>query len=110
VADGLSGYFPLLAVKALMDGLATAGFVRLFRWPVALAAGPVWLFLTLLTLLVHNHVLPFLEAHGLADSVSGAAGLLACLVTLVILGARRVELAGYLPALAVAPALATLLP
>jgi hypothetical protein len=109
VADGLSGYFPLLAVKALMDGLATAGFVRLFRWPVALAAGPVWLFLTLLTLLVHNHVLPFLEAHRLADSVSGAAGLLACLVTLVILGARRVELAGYLPALAVAPALATLL-
>jgi len=73
-----------------------------------LAAGPVWIFLALLTLAVHLLALPFLEAHRLADSVSGVAGLLACLVTLVILGARRVELAGYLPALVVAPALAAL--
>ena len=107
VADGLNGYFPLLAVKALMDGLATAGFARLFRWPVLLAAAPVYIFLQMLTLAAHVIALPFLEARHLTGSVTGTAGLLACLVTLVILGARRVELAGYLPALLVAPVLAS---
>jgi uncharacterized membrane protein YqgA involved in biofilm formation len=33
VADGLSGYFYLLAVKAVMDGLAMTSFVKMFRWP-----------------------------------------------------------------------------
>lgn len=106
VTDGLCGYFPLLAVKALMDGLATAGFARLFRWPMLLAAGPVYIFLQMFTLASHDLARPFLEARHLTNSVTGTAGLLACVVTLVILGARRVELAGYLPALAVAPALA----
>ena len=107
VADGLCGYFPLLAVKALMDGLATAGFARLFRWPMLLAAAPVYIFVQMLTLATHNLALPFLEARQLTGSVTGTAGLLACIVTLVILGARRVELAGYLPALVIAPVLAT---
>ena len=106
VADGLNGYFPLLAVKALMDGLATAGFARLFRWPIMLAAAPVYIFLQMLTLATHDIALPFLEARHLTGSVTGTAGLLACMVTLVILGARRVELAGYLPALLLAPLLA----
>ena len=41
VADGLSGYFYLLAVKGVMDGLAMASFVKMFRWPAALSAVPV---------------------------------------------------------------------
>ena len=46
VTDGLpptespSGYFWLLVVKAVMDGLAMTGFVRLFGWPSALSAFP----------------------------------------------------------------------
>ena len=42
VADGLSGYYHLLAVKAVMDGLAMTSFVKMFRWPVAMSAIPVW--------------------------------------------------------------------
>ncbi len=51
VTDGLppmespSGYFWLLAVKAVMDGLAMTGFVKLFGWPSALSAFPVFAFL-----------------------------------------------------------------
>ncbi len=108
LADGLSDYFPLLAVKGVMDGLAMAGFARIFRWPFALAAVPVWLFLQLWTQAAHYLLLPVLNARQLTGSVTATAGLLACLVTLVIVGARRVELAGYLPALAVAPLLARL--
>ena len=36
VVDGLSGYFYLLAVKAVMDGLAMTSFVKMFRWPAAI--------------------------------------------------------------------------
>ncbi len=52
VADGLSGYFYLLAVKAVMDGLATLGSVKTLGWPAALSAFPVFLFLGVITLAV----------------------------------------------------------
>jgi len=108
VADGLSGYFYLLAVKGVMDGLATASFVKMFRWPAALSAFPVFALLGFITLVCQIYALPFLNSHQLVDSVNAAAGLVACTVTLVIFESRKVELANYLPALAVAPMLAWL--
>ena len=103
VTDGLSGYFYLLAVKAVMDGLAMMSFVKMFRWPVALAAFPVFFFFNGLALLVQRGAKPFLDAHYLTNDVCIAAGLITCTVALVILEVRRVELANYLPALLVAP-------
>ena len=112
VTDGLSGYFWLLAVKAVMDALATASFVKTFRWPAALSAFPVWIFLGG-TLVCRLYVAPFLDSHSLHEhdlinSVNAAAGLIACAVALVIFEVRKVELANFLPALAVAPLLAWL--
>jgi len=109
VTDGLAGYFYPLALKAVMDGLAMAGFVPLFRWPVALAALPVFIFFTALATAVNRFALPALAAHHLVEPTAAAAGLVMCAVSLVILGARRVELANYLPALLLAPALARLI-
>ena len=106
VADGLEDYFYLLLLKAVMDGLAMMSFVKMFRWPVALAALPVFLFLNGLTLAVQLGAQPWLAARALTSSVGLAAGLVTCIVALVILQIRRVELANYLPALAVAPLLA----
>jgi hypothetical protein len=106
VTDGLSGFFYLLAIKAVMDGLAMDGFVRIFRWPAVLAVGPVFLFLDVLTAAVHGLVLPVLEKHHLIDSVNAAAGLIVCATALVIFEIRRVELANYLPALVWAPLVA----
>jgi uncharacterized membrane protein YqgA involved in biofilm formation len=106
VADGLSGYFYLLAAKAVMDGLAMASFVKMFRWPAALSALPVFALLGFITLTCQLYALPFLKSHQLVDSVNAAAGLTACAVALVIFEVRKVELANYLPALAVAPLLA----
>ncbi len=48
--DGLGGDFYLLALKAVMDALAAAGFIKMFGWPAALAAFPVYAFLGALTL------------------------------------------------------------
>ena len=109
VADGLSGYFYLLAVKAVMDGLAMAGFVKMFRWPSALSAFPVLIFFGAIALVCRLYAAPFLDAHKLTDSINATAGLVACAVALVIFEVRKVELANYLPSLVVAPLLAWLL-
>jgi uncharacterized membrane protein YqgA involved in biofilm formation len=106
VTDGLSGYFFPLAVKAAMDGFAMVSFVKMFRWPCALAAIPVFIFFTAITTVVQIYAAPFLNTHHSTDSVQAAAGLIICAVALVIFEVRRVELNSYLPALLVAPLLA----
>ena len=113
VTDGLSGNFSLLAVKAVMDALAMAGFVKMFRWPAALSAFPVWVFLGGITLACRHYAAPFLDSHSLHEhdlinSVNATAGLIACAVALVIFEVRKVELANFLPALALAQLLAWL--
>jgi len=105
VQDGLSGYFYPLAVKAVMDGLATMGFSRLFGWGVMLAALPVLAFQGTITLVCAQFLRPVLETHGLLDSVNAAGGLLVFSVALVMLELKRLELADYLPSLALAPLL-----
>ena len=102
VTDGLSGYFYFLAVKAAMDALAMLGFVKIFDWPAALSALPVLVFFSAVSLGAELYVKPYLGPAAL-DSVGAAAGLVACLITVVIFEVRRVELANFLPALAVAP-------
>jgi hypothetical protein len=108
VTDGLGGYFFPLALKGVMDGLATVGFIKMFRWPVALAALPVFFFLNDVALAAHAFARPWLEAHHLLPAVNAAAGLVICTTALVVLEVRRVELANYLPALFVAPLLTRL--
>jgi uncharacterized membrane protein YqgA involved in biofilm formation len=105
VADGLSGYFYLLLLKGVMDGLAMVIFVKLFRWPVALSAIPVFLFLNGFTLAIQLVARPWLDAQGLAASINVAIGLVTCIVTVVIFEVRKVELNSYLPAIIIAPIL-----
>jgi uncharacterized protein len=105
VSDGLTNYFYLLLVKAVMDGLAMASFVKMFRWPVALSAIPVFLFLNSLSLSVQLGALPWLTAMGVMNYVNLAAGFITCSVALVVLEVRRVEMANFLPGLLVAPLL-----
>lgn len=108
MTDGLADYFYLLAVKAVMDGLAMTGLVKGFGWLTALSAFPVFAFLGVITFACQFYARPWLEAHALVTAVDAAAGLIACAVALIIFEIRKVELANYLPALAVAPLLAWL--
>jgi uncharacterized membrane protein YqgA involved in biofilm formation len=113
VTDGLSDYFWFLAVKAIMDALAMTSLVKVFRWPTALSAFPVLVLLGGITLACRLYVAPFLDSHSLhghylINSVNAAAGLIACAVALVIFEVRKVELANFLPGLALAPLLAWL--
>ena len=106
VQDGLSGYYYPLAVKAVMDGLATMGFISLFGWGVTFAALPVLVFQGTITLLCAQYLKPLLETHGLVDPVNAAGGLLVFSVALVILQLKKIELADYLPSLIFAPLIA----
>lgn len=100
---GATGYYQVLAVKAVMDGLAMLGFVALFGGGAIVAALPVFVFQGTITLAVQVYLEPFLRLHGLVDSVNAVGGLVVCTVGVVIFEIRRVDLADYLPALAVAP-------
>jgi uncharacterized membrane protein YqgA involved in biofilm formation len=105
VHDGLAGYYHLLLIKGVMDGLAMTGFVVMFGWGAMLSALPVFVFQMAITLACHLHLLPFLEQHDLASSVNAVGGLIVCTVSLVIFEFKKVELADFLPCLAVAPIL-----
>ncbi|MDR3460158.1 MAG: DUF554 family protein [Verrucomicrobiae bacterium] len=105
LADGPLGYFYLLLLKGVMDGLAMVTFVKLFRWPAALSAIPVFLFLNGLAYTLHLGLKPWLDAHSLTSAINLATGFITCMITLVILEIRKVELNSYLPAIFLAPLL-----
>ena len=102
-------YFFPLAIKALMDGLATMSFAAMFGWGVLLSAVPVLIFQGTITLLCAHSLAPFLEAHGLTDSVNATGGLLIFCVALLIFEVRKVPVTDYLPSLIFAPLLTWLL-
>jgi uncharacterized membrane protein YqgA involved in biofilm formation len=109
VQDGLTRYFYPLAIKGVIETLATMGFVPVFGWGVMLAALPVLAFQGTVTLLCALFLGPFLTAHGLLESINAVGGFLVAAVALVMLDLKRIELADYLPSLAVAPLLTWLL-
>lgn len=102
-------YFFPLAIKAVMDGLATLSFAAMFGWGVILSAVPVLIFQGTITLLCANWLAPFLQAHNLTDCVNATGGLLIFCVSLLIFEVRKVPVTDYLPSLIVAPVLTALL-
>ena len=96
-------YFYPLAIKAVMDGLATMSFAMMFGWGVLLSAVPVLIFQGTITLICANSLAPFLQAHGLTESVNATGGLLIFCVSLLIFEVRKVPVTDYLPSLIVAP-------
>jgi uncharacterized membrane protein YqgA involved in biofilm formation len=105
VADGLSGYFYPLAVKGVIDGLATLGFIRMFGSSVLLAALPVLALQGTITLGCAQLAQNFPQHQALLLSVNSVVGLLVFAVALVILQLKKIELADYLPSLLFAPLL-----
>ena len=102
--EGLTDNFKPLTVKAVMDGLASIAFVRLFGWSVLLSIIPLVAWQGTLALLA-KMAQPWLAKYSLVDPVNAAAGMLVFCVALIILELKKVELADYLPSLVIAPLL-----
>ena len=104
LADGLRGDWKTLAIKGLLDGLGTLGFVATFGWPVMLSAIPVLAYQGTITLAARE-LSPCLQDPALLDAFSSTGGLLLTTIALTLLELRKVPLADYLPALVYAPLL-----
>lgn len=102
VQDGVDGQWKTLAIKGVLDGLATMGFVTTFGWSPILAAIPVLLYQGALTLAAGT-IAPWIQAQDLKDSLNVVGGIIVCTIALVVLGIRKVPLANYLPALIYGP-------
>jgi len=102
--DGLDGNWQTLGIKGLMDGLATMALVTTLGWGVILAVVPVVAYQGTLTLCARM-LAPLLEQRALMDSINATGGMLVFCLALIILEIRKVEVADYLPSLAVAPLL-----
>lgn len=98
IQDGLEGRWQVLAVKSLMDGLSTMGFVAAFGWGPLLAAIPVLLYQGGITLAARQ-LEPVLAANDLKDMLNITGGFIVATIPLIILELRKVPLADYLPAL-----------
>ena len=102
--DGLTGDFKTLAVKSVMDGLATLAFAKTFGWGVILSLIPVVAYQGTITLAARAAE-PFLRDQALLNSVNATGGLLICCLALIVLDLKKVRIADYLPSLAFAPLL-----
>ena len=102
--DGFAGDFKPLAIKSVMDGMATMAFARMFGWGVLLSLIPVVSYQGTITLAAQT-LQPFLRDQALLDSVSATSGLLICCLAMIILDLKKVRVADYLPSLLFAPLL-----
>jgi uncharacterized membrane protein YqgA involved in biofilm formation len=102
--DGFTGDFKPLAIKSVMDGLATMAFARTFGWGVLLSFIPVVSYQGTISLAAQT-LQPFLRDHALLDSVSATSGLLICCLAMIVLDLKKVRVADYLPSLIFAPLL-----
>jgi len=102
--DGLGNKWQTLAIKAVMDGLATMAFVSTFGASVLWSALPVLAFQGTLTL-GGQYLGGILPNALLVDSINATGGFLVFAVSLVIFEFRKVRLADMLPSLIVAPLL-----
>jgi uncharacterized membrane protein YqgA involved in biofilm formation len=102
--DGLENKWETLAIKAVMDGFTTMAFVPTFGWGVMLSVIPLVAYQGTITLAA-GLLSPYLRDQMLLDSVNATGGLLVFSIALVVLDLKKIQLADYLPSLAVAPLL-----
>jgi len=113
IQDGLTGDFRLLAIKSLLDGFAAMAFSTTMGWGVMLAAITILLYqggLSLLAGLVGAGV-----ASGLTSTrpeiveLTATGGVLIMGIGLLLLEIKRIRVANFLPAIAIAPLIVTIL-
>ena len=103
IQNGISGDARLLTIKSVLDGFASLAFAASLGWGVLLSV---------ITILVYQGGLAAgasLFAHALSDpmirEMSAAGGLLVMAVGLRLLEIKDVQVADFLPAIVIAPAI-----
>lgn len=99
--NGLTGDVRLLAIKSLLDGVASVAFAAALGWGVALSA------LTILVVQGGIAAFAFLLRDAMDDAtilaITAAGGVVLLAVALRLLDLKQVRVANFLPALLLAP-------
>ncbi len=108
IQDGLGGDFRLLAIKSMLDGFASIAFAASLGWGVLLSAVPILLYQGTITLFAH--LLSSILTEPLIVEMTATGGLIIVGISLRLLNLKELRLANFLPALALAPLMAMLIP
>jgi len=113
IQDGLTGDFRLLAIKSLLDGVAAMAFSSTMGWGVMLAAVTILLYQGGLSLIAG------LVGAGMAAGITpdrpeiiemtATGGVLIIGIALLLLDLKKMRVANFLPAIAIAPIIVSLL-
>lgn len=110
IQDGLLGEYRLLAIKSLLDGFAAMAFSAALGWGVLLSAGSILLYqggISVVAMLLAGIAMGGIDA-SLPEVVelTATGGVLTVAIGLKLLDIKPLRVANYLPALALAPAIA----
>ena len=104
IEDGLTGNYRLIAVKAVMDGIAALAFAAGLGWGVLLSAITVLIVQGGITL--GAQALSGFFTPPLVAECSAAGGVLVLCIGVELVGIKKLPVADYLPAIVLAPLLA----
>ncbi len=104
IMDATTGNFFVLLIKGIMDGISVMAFVRYYGYGAIVSAFPVGVFQGTIALVLMAYVKLNLSEL-MVDSLHLMGGFLVISMSLVILGAKKVPIANYLPAIIISPLL-----
>ncbi|MBI5687464.1 MAG: DUF554 domain-containing protein [Verrucomicrobia bacterium] len=104
IQDGVSGDCKTLAIKSFMDGFAAMVFAAELGWGVLFSAVPVLVYQGGITLAATP--LQRILTDAMLNEMTAVGGLMIVGIALMLLEIKRLPLANFLPALAIAPVLA----
>jgi uncharacterized membrane protein YqgA involved in biofilm formation len=107
IQDGLVGDFHLLAVKSMLDGFASLAFAAALGMGVVFSALTVLVFQGIITLAAG--MLEGVLTDAMIVEMTAVGGLMVLGIGVVILDICRPRIANFLPALAIAPMIVTVL-
>jgi uncharacterized membrane protein YqgA involved in biofilm formation len=104
IQDGVSGDYKTLAIKSFMDGFAAMVFAAELGWGVLFSAVSVLVYQGGITLAAAP--LQRVLTAAMINEMTAVGGLMIVGIALMLLEIKRLPLANFLPALAIAPLLA----
>ncbi len=107
IQDGLSGDYRLLAIKSLLDGFAALAFASTLGIGVVFSVLTILVYQGALTLLA-GQAQRFLTEPMIAE-MAATGGVLIMGIGLLLLEIKRIRLANFLPAIALAPIIVAIL-
>ncbi|SFM51005.1 DUF554 domain-containing protein [Thermodesulforhabdus norvegica] len=108
IQDGLKGDYTILSMKSVLDGFASLGLAAALGWGVFFSIFSVFLYqgaITLAASYIHS-----IMTEAMIAEMTATGGLLVLAIGIRLLQLKDIRIGNMLPALAVAPILAWLVP